>query len=236
MAVIVLDGLRRMYYEEQDIFYYITLMNENYEMPILPMGSTEGICRGIYKLSSRDLGPKKPKVQLFGSGAILRESLRAQELLEKHFGVGSNVYSVTSYKSALLRRPRRATAGTACTRRAAAPALRVAGAGRRDGPGGGGVGLRQRRRAFDSRPWVMATLPSPFGRGAGGEGVVLRRARRRRFRPQRGPPGVAAVLRGRCREHRPGGAGRACAEWRVPDPEAAAAIKTLGSIRTSRIR
>ncbi len=99
MAVIVLDGLRRMYYEEQDIFYYITLMNENYEMPILPMGSTEGICRGIYKLASRDLGSKKPKVQLFGSGAILRETLRAQELLEKHFGVGSNVYSVTSYKS-----------------------------------------------------------------------------------------------------------------------------------------
>jgi pyruvate dehydrogenase E1 component len=99
MAVIVLDGLRRMYYEEEDIFYYITLMNEKYEMPILPMGSTEGICRGIYKLSSRDLGPGKPKVQLFGSGAILRESLRAQDLLDQHFGVGSNVYSVTSYKS-----------------------------------------------------------------------------------------------------------------------------------------
>ena len=99
MAVIVLDGLRRMYFDEEDIFYYITLMNENYEMPILPLGSTEGICRGIYKLSSRDLGPQAPKVQLFGSGAILRESLRAQDLLEKHFGVGSNVYSVTSYKS-----------------------------------------------------------------------------------------------------------------------------------------
>jgi pyruvate dehydrogenase E1 component len=88
-----------MYYEAEDVYYYITLMNENYEMPILPLGSTEGICRGIYKLSSRDLGKKKPKVQLFGSGAILRESLRAQELLENHFGVGSNVYSVTSYKS-----------------------------------------------------------------------------------------------------------------------------------------
>jgi pyruvate dehydrogenase E1 component len=98
MAVIVLDGIRRMYYEEEDIFYYITLMNENYEMPILPLGSTEGICRGMYKLSERDLGPKKPKVQLFGSGAILREVLRAQALLESQFGVGSNVYSVTSYK------------------------------------------------------------------------------------------------------------------------------------------
>ena len=99
MSVIVLDGLRRMYFEEEDVYYYITLMNENYEMPILPFGSTEGIRRGIYKLSSRDLGPQTPKVQLFGSGAILRESLRAQDLLEKHFGISSNVYSVTSYKS-----------------------------------------------------------------------------------------------------------------------------------------
>jgi pyruvate dehydrogenase E1 component len=99
MAVIVLDGLRRMFYDEEDVYYYITLMNENYEMPILPMGSTEGICRGIYRLSSRDVGPKSPKVQLFGSGTILRESLRAQEILETQFGVGSNVYSVTSYKS-----------------------------------------------------------------------------------------------------------------------------------------
>jgi pyruvate dehydrogenase E1 component len=88
-----------MYYEEQDVFYYITLMNENYAMPILPMGSTEGICRGIYKLSQRDLGPNKPKVRLFGSGAILRETLRAQDLLEKLFDVSSTVYSVTSYKA-----------------------------------------------------------------------------------------------------------------------------------------
>ena len=99
MAVIVLDGLRWMFYESQDVFYYITLMNENYAMPILPMGSTEGICRGIYKLSQRDLGPNAAKVRLFGSGAILRESLRAQDLLEKHFGVSSTVYSVTSYKA-----------------------------------------------------------------------------------------------------------------------------------------
>jgi len=99
MAVIVLDGIRRMYYEEQDVFYYITLMNENYEMPILPMGATEGICRGVYKLAVRDLGSKKPKVQLLGSGAILREVLRAQDILESRFGVSSDVYSVTSYKA-----------------------------------------------------------------------------------------------------------------------------------------
>jgi pyruvate dehydrogenase E1 component len=99
LSVIVLDGIRRMYYEEQDVFYYITLMNENYEMPILPPGSTEGICRGIYQLSQRDLGAKKPRVRLLGSGAILREALRAQDLLEAQFGVASTVYSVTSYKS-----------------------------------------------------------------------------------------------------------------------------------------
>jgi pyruvate dehydrogenase E1 component len=101
MAVIVLDGLRRMFYEEEDVFYYITLMNENYQMPILPLGSTEGICRGMYKLSPRDLGPERPKVQLLGSGAILREALRAQDLLEGQFGVSSTVYSVTSYKALL---------------------------------------------------------------------------------------------------------------------------------------
>ena len=101
MSVIVLDGLRRMYYDEEDIFYYITLMNENYDMPILPMGSTEGICRGVYKLSERKAGKGKTWVQLFGSGAILRESLRAQDILEAKFGVSSNVYSVTSYKELL---------------------------------------------------------------------------------------------------------------------------------------
>jgi pyruvate dehydrogenase E1 component len=99
MAVIVLDGIRRMFNNEEDIFYYITLMNENYEMPILPMGSTEGICRGLYRLAGRDAGKKSPKVRLFGSGAILRESLRAAEILESQFGVSSNVYSATSYKS-----------------------------------------------------------------------------------------------------------------------------------------
>ena len=101
MSAIVLDGIRRMYFAEEDVFYYITLYNENYDHPVLPMGSTEGILRGIYKLSERNAGAKSPKVQLLGSGPILRESLRAQELLETKFGVSSNVYSVTSYKNLL---------------------------------------------------------------------------------------------------------------------------------------
>jgi pyruvate dehydrogenase E1 component len=99
MSVIVLDGIKRMYFDEEDVFYYITLMNENYEMPLYPADSAEGIRRGIYRLRDRDLGKKSPKVQLFGSGAILRETLRAQEILEEHFGISSNVYSVTSYKA-----------------------------------------------------------------------------------------------------------------------------------------
>ncbi len=104
MAVIVLDGLKRMYFEEEDVFYYVTLMNENYEMPILPMrdGSqtiSQGICRGIYKYCQREPERGKPQVKLFGSGAILREALRAQEILGEKFGVGSSVYSVTSYKA-----------------------------------------------------------------------------------------------------------------------------------------
>jgi pyruvate dehydrogenase E1 component len=106
MSAIVLDGIKRMFFDEEDIFYYITLMNENYEMPILPMTDklptgkiSKAICRGIYRLSERDLGPKAAKLQLFGSGAILPEVLRAQDILENDFGVGSNVYSVTSYKA-----------------------------------------------------------------------------------------------------------------------------------------
>jgi pyruvate dehydrogenase E1 component len=99
LSAIVLDGIRKMYFDEEDVFYYITLMNENYAMPAQPPGSTEGICKGIYRLSERIAGEKSPRVQLFGSGAILREALRAQELLEEKFKVSSTVYSVTSYKN-----------------------------------------------------------------------------------------------------------------------------------------
>ena len=106
MAAIVLDGISRMFFDEEDVFYYITLMNENYQMPILPMTDglptgkvSEAICRGIYRLSVCDLGSEAAKVQLFGSGAILPEVLRAQGILEHDFQVASTVYSVTSYKA-----------------------------------------------------------------------------------------------------------------------------------------
>ena len=122
--MIVLDGIRRMYYEEEDIWYYITLMNENYEMPILPLGSTEGIAKGIYRLSCRDLGPERPKVQLFGSGAILREALRAQEILEQQLRRGQQRLQRDQLQGALLRRPRLRALEPAAPRPGAPPALR----------------------------------------------------------------------------------------------------------------
>jgi pyruvate dehydrogenase E1 component len=98
LAVILRDGIRRMYEDaKEDIFYYITLYNENYPMLAMPEGVTDGILKGIYKLRSTPL-PKGPKAHLFGSGSILPHSLKAQELLAEHFGVSADVWSVTSYK------------------------------------------------------------------------------------------------------------------------------------------
>lgn len=96
-ATIVLDGMRRMYQENEDAIYYLTIGNEAYRMPAMPAGVEEGIVRGIYKLSHRPLEKAKGHVQLFGSGAILREVLRAQEVLATKYKVGSTVWSVTSY-------------------------------------------------------------------------------------------------------------------------------------------
>jgi pyruvate dehydrogenase E1 component len=95
IAVIVQDGMRRMYQEAEDRFYYITLYNEDYVMPQMPAGVEEGILRGIYKL--RPAANGNAAVQLFGSGPILNETLRAQQILVEKYGVGADVWSVTSY-------------------------------------------------------------------------------------------------------------------------------------------
>ncbi len=95
IAVIVQDGMRRMYQENEDRFYYITLYNEDYAMPEMPAGVEEGILRGVYKLRAAARG--KAAVQLFGSGTILNEALRAQEILAEKFGVAADLWSVTSY-------------------------------------------------------------------------------------------------------------------------------------------
>lgn len=96
-ATIVLDGLKRMYEDGETAIYYITAENENYAHPPMPAGVEEGIIRGIYKFNSK--GPDKPKakVNLLGSGAILRMTLQAQDILAEKYGIASNVWSVTSY-------------------------------------------------------------------------------------------------------------------------------------------
>jgi len=95
LAVILQDGLRRMYQEQESVFYYLTLMNENYEHGAMPKGAEEGIRRGMYLLEKG--GKKKKRVQLLGSGTILREVQAAAQMLEDDFGVSADVWSVTSF-------------------------------------------------------------------------------------------------------------------------------------------
>jgi pyruvate dehydrogenase E1 component len=97
LAVIIQDGLRRMYREQEDVFYYITVMNENYAHPPMPEGAGPGILRGMYRLLAGGAGKSGLKVQLLGSGAILREVMAGAELLEKDFGVSADIWSVTSF-------------------------------------------------------------------------------------------------------------------------------------------
>ena len=95
LAVIVHDGLRRMVQNQENVYYYITVMNENYAHPGLREGDEEGIIRGMYRLLEASKG--KQRVQLMGSGTILREVIEAKKLLEEDWGVGADVWSVTSF-------------------------------------------------------------------------------------------------------------------------------------------
>jgi pyruvate dehydrogenase E1 component len=96
-AVIVMDGLQRLYQQGETAIYYITAGNENYPMPALPAGAEPGIIQGIYRFQTREALSPKHRVNLFGSGAILRSALRAQEILAERYHVSSSVWSVTSY-------------------------------------------------------------------------------------------------------------------------------------------
>lgn len=94
LAVIIQDGLKRMYQDGDQVFYYLTVMNENYAHPAMPEGSREGIVKGMYKI--KDAG-KNAKIQLLGSGTILRETLAAAEILKTQFKIDADVWSVTSF-------------------------------------------------------------------------------------------------------------------------------------------
>ncbi|WP_321366306.1 pyruvate dehydrogenase (acetyl-transferring), homodimeric type [uncultured Desulfuromusa sp.] len=100
LAVIVHEGLTRMYCHQEDLIYYLTVMNENYKMPAMPKqkGVREGIIKGMYRFQSAQIKGKNSKVHLLGSGAILNEVIKAQNLLEADYGIAADVWSVTSYK------------------------------------------------------------------------------------------------------------------------------------------
>jgi len=107
LAVIIQDGIKRMYHDKENMFYYISLMNENYQHPEMPEGSEEGIIKGIYQLE-KGTGKAKNRVQLMGAGTILREVRFAAEILRKDFDVEADVWSVTSVNE-LTRDGQRAT-------------------------------------------------------------------------------------------------------------------------------
>jgi pyruvate dehydrogenase E1 component len=96
LAVIIRDGLKRLYADGEEYFYYLTLYNENYEMPSMPEGAEEGILKGLYRLKPASQ-PMSHKAHIFGSGPLIREALRAQDILTQ-FDVSADVWSATSYK------------------------------------------------------------------------------------------------------------------------------------------
>ncbi len=97
LAVIIQDGIKRMYKDQESIFYYLTVMNEQYAMPPMPEGARDGILMGLYRLQTADNQKAKRRAQLLGSGAILNEVVAAAKLLE-NYDVAADVWSVTSYQ------------------------------------------------------------------------------------------------------------------------------------------
>jgi pyruvate dehydrogenase E1 component len=98
LAVIIADGMKRMYHDGEDVFYYLTLYNENYAMPPMPEGVEDGILKGLYRFKK---GPDglKTKAHIFGSGPIIMQALKAQQILAERYGVSADVWSATNYKA-----------------------------------------------------------------------------------------------------------------------------------------
>src|SRR5205807_10090628 len=94
IAVIIQNGIRRMYVDQESIFYYLTVMNEQYAMPAMPEGSRDGILKGLYRVRNASKPDARCRAQLFGSGAILTEVVKAADILESKFDVGADVWSI----------------------------------------------------------------------------------------------------------------------------------------------
>jgi pyruvate dehydrogenase E1 component len=97
LAVILQDGLRRMYVEQEDVYYYVTIMNENYAHPAMPEGAAPDVLKGMYRFRAAPEGKKRPRVQLLGSGTIFREVIAAADLLAKDWGVDADLWSCPSF-------------------------------------------------------------------------------------------------------------------------------------------
>ncbi len=100
LAVIIQDGLKRMYADCEDVYYYITVLNENYAHPAMPQGCEEGIRKGMYLLRDSRLGTSdadKARIQFMGSGSILREVIAAADLIGERYGIDSDIWSVPSF-------------------------------------------------------------------------------------------------------------------------------------------
>ena len=182
VAVIVQDGLRRMIAEQEDVFYYLTVLNENYEHPAMPEGAEEGINKGMYLLKAADPANKGHKVQLMGSGAILREVMAGADLLAEDFGIAADVWSVTSFTE--LAREAAAVERWNMLHPEEPPRVPYVTAVHR------GTGRSARNRLDRLHEAVCRTDPPLRSFG-------LPCARRRRFRPLRLPPQAAPSLRGR---------------------------------------
>jgi pyruvate dehydrogenase E1 component len=210
--VILHHGLKRMVEKQDNVYYYLTLLNENYPMPGLKPGTEEQIIKGMYLLEE---GAKKtPRVNLLGSGTILRESIEAKKLLEADWGVAAGVWSCPSFNEL-------ARDGQDCerwnllhpTEKARVPFVRPA-AGQARGPG----------RCFH-RLHEELRRPDP---GVHPEGPVVRGAGHRRLRPQRLPQQAARALRGQSPLHRRRGAEGAGRRGGAAGAKVAEAIKKYG--------
>ena len=212
VAVIVQEGLRRMLAEQDDVFYYVTLMNENYRHPAMPEGAPEGILRGMYPLVQAEPSDGSPRVRLLGSGTILREVLAGGRPAARRLGrVGRRLQRHELHRAAARRDGGRALEPPASRRRAAA---RLGG----KDPGG-----RRRTRGGGDRLHARVRRPDPAV-GA----CALPCAGHRRLRPQRLPQGAAGLLRGGPPSRRTGGADLAGRRRRGGRRDPGKAIRAYG--------
>lgn len=234
LAVIIREGSRQMIEEQQDIFYYITVMNENYVQPAMPKGAEEGIIKGMYLLEE-DKKEAAHHVQLLGSGTILREVEEAAKLLRNDFGIGADVWSVPSFNEPASRRPCRRALEPPASGPEAEAELRRGVPGRPSRPGDRLHRLHEALRRADP----------PVGSLQGVQG-----ARHRRLRPQRQPQEAAQLLRsgsslggagrarsaGRSRRYRAESGGRGHRQVRYRSGEAQPAGLLIRSILPSAAR